>query len=395
MRELRIGVDATCLANPRGYGRFAREILAILLKRTGVKFILFVDERSAPFARKLSEGSTADVIVVRQQTSPTLAAAAGSSRSPTDMFRFTRAVWSARTDAFFSPTVYTYFPLPPGLPALICFHDAIADRFPDLTFPNRKARIFWRFKTSLALRQARLVLTVSDYAARDIAEWFHLDPRRIRVAEEAPAAAYTPPETTDSIRRAAAAAGLPDLARWFIYVGGFNPHKHVDVLVRAHSRVAEERTDPPHLLLVGATGSDVFHRSEHRILAEIERCGTAPLVHWTGFVPDDELRFLVGGALALVLPSEREGFGLPAVEAAACGTPVIATRESPLPQLLKDGGFFVAPRDEDALVTGMQALLDTPALRAALGERALAAARRLSWERAARSTWDAIQEIVA
>jgi glycosyltransferase involved in cell wall biosynthesis len=174
-------------------------------------------------------------------------------------------------------------------------------------------------------------------------------------------------------------------------VGGFGPHKHVDAAVRAHAVVARRAGVPLHLLLVGEV-EDVFLTDRAPIDAAIEQTGTADLVHWTGFLPDDELRPLLAGATALVLPSEREGFGLPAVEAAACGTPVVATDRSPLPALLDGGGFFVEPGDEHALADALTKLVDDPALRRAMGERARARAGALSWSRAADAALDAIRE---
>ena len=110
--------------------------------------------------------------------------------------------------------------------------------------------------------------------------------------------------------------GLPASARWITYVGGFNPHKRIDLILRAHAEVARGLAVPPHLLLVGTLTGDVFHGESGRLRAIVAECGTESLVHWTGFVPDERLRQLHSGALATLLPSECEGFGLPAVEAA-------------------------------------------------------------------------------
>jgi alpha-1,3-rhamnosyl/mannosyltransferase len=163
-------------------------------------------------------------------------------------------------------------------------------------------------------------------------------PECIRVALEAPAAAYRPSEAAD-IAAAASRLGLPPGARWFAYVGGFSPHKNVHLIVRAHNAIAAGRANPPYLLLVGARDGDAFYSDHKRIRDSIAASDVSDAVRWTGFVPDGELRHLLSGATALLLPSECEGFGLPAVEAAACGAPVIATTASPLPELLKGEDF--------------------------------------------------------
>jgi glycosyltransferase involved in cell wall biosynthesis len=189
---------------------------------------------------------------------------------------------------------------------------------------------------------------------------------------------------------------LPDGTPWFIYVGGFNPHKNLPSIVRAHARVVDASgPNPPHLLLVGSIDGDVFHGDMNEIRSAIEKAGTAGFVHWTGFLPDDRLSALHSGAVALLLPSAAEGFGLPAIEAAACGTPVIATIESPLPQLLPDGGLFVKPGDDDALTAAMRLLLDDESIRDRMGAHALTGARRLSWDSAAKSALHSLHRAVA
>lgn len=391
---MRIGVDASCWANGRGYGRYTRELLAALVRLAADdEFVFFVDpladqrlDLDAPNLRRRR---------VAQSVPPTEAAAADGARSPLDMLRLTRAVWREPLDVFFSPSVYTYFPLPPGRKALVCIHDAIADRFPALTLPSARARLFWRLKMRLAIRQARLILTVSDYARGELETVLRVPGERIRVALEAPAPAYRP-GTAAEVAAAAARLGLPAAARWFIYVGGFSPHKHVDAVVRAHAAVARECGDaPPRLLLVGATSGDVFHGDQPRIRRAIAEAGTEALVRWTGFVPDDELRHLHTGALALLLPSASEGFGLPAVEAAACGTPVVATTASPLPQLLEGGGLFVPPGDVHALAAALRRLLADEAARRAMGDRARRRAAALTWDRCAGDALAALREAAA
>jgi alpha-1,3-rhamnosyl/mannosyltransferase len=391
---MRIGVDATCWANARGYGRFARELLrAMVVEGASHEFVCFVDDRAAR-CFDLS-GAGVRMVVVHQTASPTTAASAAGSRSVADMWRMTRAVAREELDVFFSPSVYTYFPLPPSLAAVITFHDAIADRFPSLTLPSPRARLFWRMKVQMALAQSRIVLTVSDYAAAQVSRTLGVSRDRIRVAVEAAAPVYQPSESAEDVTAAARHAGVPEGRRWFAYVGGFNPHKRVDAIVRAHAPLVRDSADPPMLVLVGALDDDPFFGSQQRIRDEIARCGTGDHVRWAGYVPDDELRHLLSGAIALVLPSESEGFGLPAVEAAACGVPVIATTESPLPQLLEGGGIFVPPGDSDALGSAMRCLAADESRRRTLAAGALARARALSWTSSARAALDALAEAAA
>jgi glycosyltransferase involved in cell wall biosynthesis len=390
---MQIGVDAVCWANTRGYGRFTRELVrAMAAAAPDDTFVCFLDARAAG-AFDLHAPNVRRVVVALAH-SPTTAASADGNRTPLDMWRLTRAVASERLDAFFSPSVYTYFPLPRSLPAVVTIHDAIADLYPALTTPSLKARLFWRLKIRAALWQAGLVLTVSDWAGAQIALAWSIPVQRIRVAVEAPAATYTPSGSAEAIAERAMRVGVPSGARWFMYVGGFNPHKNVDVIVRAHAAVVRAcGSNPPYLVLVGAISGDVFHGDRSVICRAIADAGTDSLVKWAGFVPDEDLRHLHSGAIALLLPSVCEGFGLPAVEAAACGAPVVATTASPLPQLIEGGGIFVAPNDEPALTRAMRALMDDEPMRARMGTTACRRARALSWDRAARSALGALREV--
>lgn len=391
---MRIGIDATSWANARGYGRYTREILRALVPLArGHRLVCFLDRASA--AQCDLESPNVERVVVSTAVAPTVAAASGGGRSPVDMLRFTRAVGRARVDAFYSPSVYGYFPLPLGLPAAVTIHDAIAERFPALTLPTTRDRWFWQAKVWLARRQSDLILTVSDHAASQITQYLGVPAHRLRVTLEGVATAYRPSESPADVARAAAAVGVPPGGRWLMYVGGFGPHKHVDVLVRAHAAVASRLGGPPLSLVLVGPSQDTFHQDLAGIHAAIDAVGSAARVHWPGYLPDDEIRHLHSGALALVLASAAEGFGLPAVEAARCGTPVIATLESPLPQILEGGGLFVPPGDQAALERAIETLATDEPRRVAMGRRALEQASRLSWDRSAGVVLAAIEEAAA
>lgn len=393
--RLRIGVDASCWSNRRGYGRFARELMQAMLELAPEhEFVGFGDNAA------LAAGPTGHAnlrgIAVPQSVPATEAAAADGYRSPRDMLRLSRAVARERPDVFFSPSVYSYFPLPPGQRAVVTIHDAIAERHPTLTLPTRRARLFWALKVRLALWQAGVVLTVSEYAADEIAAVHGIARERLRVALEAPAAVYQP-ATPAEVSAARERAGMPASAPWFTYVGGFSPHKRLDLVLRAHAALVAEydRASAPRLVLAGRRTGDAFLSEGVTLESLAATLGTTDLLHWTGYLPDEELCALHTGATAALLPSESEGFGLPAVEAAACGTAVIATTHSPLPQLLVGGGIFVAPGDLVGLTDAMRRLLADDVLRTRLGEAARRQAMALSWHDGARAALAALTEAAA
>ena len=388
---MRIGIDATCWANTRGYGRFTRELVEAMVSGSGDQtFVCFLDELSAAGFQLRSPKLT--TVVVDQTRAPTRAASSGNRRSVRDMLRLTAAVRREQLDVFLSPSVYTYFPLPVGLPAVVTIHDVIAERFPALTLPTWKDRWSWRAKVRLALMQSRIVRTVSEYAAREVSAHLGVNRDRLRVTLEGVSEIYRPSRSSIEIRAAADRAGIPPGASWLMYVGGFGPHKNVDRIVRAHAEAVRRHRESPLMLLLVGHHDDGFHADVNSIRDAIRQSGTENLVKWAGFLPDSEVRHLHSGAVALVIASASEGFGLPAVEAARCGTPVIATTESPLPEILEGGGIFVEPGNVQALASAIDRLVTNHDDRRDLGRRALERASALSWSKSAAVVLAALEE---
>ena len=186
---MRIGIDVTSWVNNRGYGRFTRQLVSAMAQvAERDELILFIDKSSARDAAISLPRSR--VVEVPTSVAPSAAASSRGSRSAADIWRMSREVRRHDLDAFFFPTVYSWFPLLGGPPSVVTIHDAIAERFPQMVVPGFKARTFWRAKLKLAVLQAKTVMTVSEFARRDVARYHNVPFDKIRVSVEEPSEAY-------------------------------------------------------------------------------------------------------------------------------------------------------------------------------------------------------------
>ena len=378
--SLRIGIDGGCWSNWRGYGRYTRNLLSALAARDdGNEYLMFLDAESAA-ANDLPPGF--QPVVVALNEAPGKAASAAGRRSVVDLLRMSRAVARYRLDAFFFPSVYTYFPLIRPVPAIVAIHDVIAERHPGMIFPNARAQFFWRAKLALAHRQARMILTVSEHAATGIREQFGIADKKLRVILESHDPVFRVlPEARDPSELLPGHALTPGL-RYLVYVGGLSPHKNLGVLIEAFRRVAP-RFPTLRLLLVGDYSGDVFYSAYADLKRQVDQNNLSGQVCFAGFIDDATLIELLNRTELLVMPSLEEGFGLPAFEAAACGTPSVVSEVGPAPSLLKDAVIAFPPRDVDALVSALNAVLGDPARRERMAAAALARSREFSWQRSA------------
>jgi len=390
---MRIGIDATCWGNKRGFGRFTRELLEALLEidKTN-EYLFFIDNDTSD-----SQAIPARVkkIVAQTETSPIKAASADGRRSLKDLWAMSREVLRHKVDVFFFPAVYSYFPIFNRTKILVTLHDVIADHHPEHIFSDSKSKLFWKLKQNVAIRQADLILTVSDYSKQQIVKYFKMPESRLRVINEAarPIFKVLPPNaaTDDAVRR----YQLKPDEKFLLYVGGISPHKNLSVLIDAFDRL---QTNPKHtevkLVLVGDYKDDPFFSAYPALKKQVTALGFEEKVIFTGFISDEDLTYLYNAATLLVFPSLEEGFGLPAMEAMACGTPVAASDCGSLPEVLGAAGRFFNPRDAENMSETIQQILGDDAMKNSMKESGLKRAEEFLWKKAAEDTLAIFQELV-
>lgn len=387
---MKIGIDGSCWNNQRGFGRFAREVVrALLAAPAGHQFTLFFDHD--PPSDIAATGVT--VVRVRTQTPVTEAAVASGRRRLSDILAFTLATARHPVDVFFFPAVYSWFPLLPGRRSVVTVHDAIAETFPDLVFPDLRTRRLWQAKVRLALWQSTRVLTVSASAKCAIIKHLRVAATRIDVTTEGPAAGLGPNRNAASVQQALHAMGLPSAARFLLYVGGIAPHKNVIGFLRGlQLALSSGDLSDLHFVVAGDPAGAGFHScvdEVRRFVAEDTALRTR--VVFAGEVPDALLATLYPAALAVVTPAFAEGFGLPAVEALACGTPVLSSAHGAVPEIIGDAGLLFEPDAPESIAAAIARIASDAPLRNVLSQRALARAAAFSWTKAAALTLQSIE----
>jgi glycosyltransferase involved in cell wall biosynthesis len=376
---MRIGIDGGCLANRRGFGRFARKILQALAELDHPHhFVVILDE---PSRSEVTLPDSFERIIVPVHEAPSRAASARGRRRIADMLAMGRAVSRARLDLIYFPATYSFFPVWNVPRVVVTLHDTLPLAHPELVFPTRRGRLAWKLKEHAAVRWADRVVTVSKASRGDICAWFRLDPDRVDVITEGPDDVFRPTPSGGESDAVLRRRGVEPGTRFLLYVGGLSPHKNLPRLLEAFAAIPRDGT---RLVLVGDLG-DVFHTHVPALRDAIARLNLTDRVHFTGFVPDAELAYLYGRAYALVQPSLLEGFGLPPVEAMACGTPVLHSRSGSLPEVVAEAGLSFDPLDVASIAGALQRLLASPAERDRLAGLALNRARAFTWRNGARS----------
>ena len=281
--------------------------------------------------------------------------------------------WAARRDKVLHVPHYNA-PLLYRGELLVTIHDLthVLDR----TYRNSwKARLYAAPMLAAGARRAAHVFTVSEYSKARIVEHLGIEASKISVVYNGVDRAFFEGETEQSRKAVAERFGIA--SPYLLYVGNLKPHKNVDTLLEAYAHLFKGRERDCALVLAGKDRLGEVHLSEHA-----SRLGITPT-----FIADantHEVADLYRSAEALVQPSFEEGFGLPVIEAMACGTPVACSSAASLPEVAGDAALFFDPHDVRQLASAIETMLTSSALRASLREKGLARAARFTWADTAR-----------
>jgi glycosyltransferase involved in cell wall biosynthesis len=367
-----LGFDGLFLEQPHtGSGQYARALVAELASRSGLRVTVLRPEPAPAVAVAAAGG-----LPVVGLTAP----AWGGARVRKvwwEQVGLPRAAARAGVDLIHVP--YFAAPLRPGRPVVATIHDVIPLVLP-LYAGSAAMRLYLRL-VSRAARGAAAVLTDSEASRADVLRMLGLEPDRVTTVPLAVGPVFRPRPLADV---APVLARLGVRSPYLVNVGGFDARKNLPLLIQAVARATSG--DPRwQLVIVGQphTGNARLYPDPRPVVAA---AGLADRTVFTGFVDEEDKAALYAGADLCVFPTLYEGFGLPPLEAMACGAAVLAADRSSLPEVVGDGGVLADPTDLEAFAGALATLLADPTRRAALGAAGLARAARFSWAATADQT---------
>ena len=374
---MRIALNARILQAPRtGIGHYVVELANALASEPDIELALF---HGWGWSTVLPEAAMPGY----SRLTPLLRQIPGAyqARRWLEQKRFDQGRGQA-IDLYHEPSLW---PLSFDGPTVITLHDLTHLHYPETQPPARLREIERRVTDGV--RQASLILTDSQFIADEAQAHFGLPVERFVVAPLGVATRFHPrsPEAIDAVLKN---HGV-EAREYFLCVGTLEPRKNLSLALRAHALLPESVRQRFPLLIVGMAGwqREQFSEELHQALA----CGCVCLL---GYLPDEHVAQLLAGARALIFPSLYEGFGLPVLEAMACGTPVILTRRSAMPEVAGSAGNYVEPDETDGLRDAMSRLIEDLAHWQACREAGLLQARLFTWERCAQVTANAYRQVL-
>ncbi|MDD2496846.1 MAG: glycosyltransferase family 1 protein [Desulfitobacteriaceae bacterium] len=277
--------------------------------------------------------------------------------------------------------------LPPEktCPTVVTVHDLIPYVLEETVGPGY-LKIFQREMPRI-LDETDHIITVSEHSKKDLQEIMHVPEERITVIYEAPESTYKPIKRDVAKARIKNKYGIGE--NFILYIGGFSPRKNLRGLINAYHKIYKDIKMNCKLVILGKHSRDY-----HGLVDLVERLDLQERVLFPGFIPVQDLPFFYNAAELFVYPSFYEGFGLPPIEALACGTPTITSNVSSLPEVVDGAAILINPRDILALATAMHRVLTEPELAQELKKKGPKRASEFSWTKTAGQTIKVYQDVL-
>jgi glycosyltransferase involved in cell wall biosynthesis len=267
---------------------------------------------------------------------------------------------------------------------VVTIHDLIPYIMPETVGKGYLSKFIREMPTIINNSQG--ILTVSEYSKNDILKFFPIDKNKIFVT---PLAANEHFRTLDKEKCKSALKNKYNITKPFVlYIGGFSDRKNVHSLIEAFSKIYKHLNEEHNLIILGS-----YRDSSQRLVKLVETLEMNSKIIFTGFIPEDELPMFYNAADIFVYPSLYEGFGLPPLEAMNCGTPVITSNVTSIPEVVGDAGILINPNNPIELQSEMINLLNNESLRKELSEKGLKRSKLFTWKKTAKKTLDAYKKI--
>lgn len=272
---------------------------------------------------------------------------------------------------------YAAPPLCP-VPFISTIHDISHEHFPEHF--RAKDALRARLTIRMAAKNADHILTVSKYSKEDIVRTYNVPECRVSVTYNGVSSVYRQVKNEKELSRVKSAHGIDK--PYILSVGNLQPRKNIPNLLKSFEELVIQNPDIPHRLVIVGKRAHLYDS----IFSQIEKSETKNRIILTDYVPTEDLPALYSGADCFVYPSTFEGFGLPPLEAMACGTPVLAGNNSSIPEVVGEAGVLVDVTRTDEIVSGLKQIILDPARQESLSAAGLERARQFTWAECARKT---------
>jgi len=376
---MRVALNGTALLSPlTGIGQYTYHLAQGLRDMPGVELDIFYGSGWSKDIRSSAPPRVATLKTLVTRHIPNSYAVARFVRQ----YRFNAGMREQRSDVYHEPNFLAF---KSRSPAVITVHDLSWIRYPE-SHPVDRVRSMNQFFEP-ALKRASLILTDSVFVKNELIDVFGMRPEMI-VPVLLGVEPLFRPQTAEATHAVLEAHGLVH-GQYVLAVGTLEPRKNLKTALEAFAMLPAEIRRRFPMIIVGMKG---WHTSDlEKQLAPMVASGEVRLL---GYVSREDLATIIAGALTLVYPSIYEGFGLPPLEAMACGVPVITSDIASLPEVVGDTGMLVHPHDREAIRDAILRMAEDPAFRQDLSQRSLARSAQFTWERCVAQTVDAYRSVI-